>query len=72
MTEETEREKVAGFAWYCMGSCHGDWAPETEAIYNEVMRNDETFEFYRKQWLDFERWKRAPTPGQGFAFSNIR
>jgi hypothetical protein len=43
-----KREDVAAWAQYCTGSCHGDWSPEAEAIYGEVMHNDEAFEFYRK------------------------
>jgi hypothetical protein len=53
---ETEREEVAKFAQYCMGSCHGDWSPEAEGIYDEVMRDDAAFEHYREQ---LRRYKEA-------------
>lgn len=59
--KDYSREDVAVWARYCMGSCHGDWSPQAEAIYDEVMRNDETFEFYRKT---FEEPKRTVQPGE--------
>jgi hypothetical protein len=52
---DTNREAVAKFTQWCMGSCHGDWAPETEVIYDEVMGNDDTYEFYRREMEEYER-----------------
>ena len=47
MTEPT-REDVAHWAQYCMGSCYGDWSPEAEAMFDKVMRDDDTFAFYQQ------------------------
>jgi hypothetical protein len=54
-----ERQEVAEWARYCMGSCHGDWSPKTEAIYDEVMRDDAVFEFYRQTLADYKAHKAA-------------
>jgi hypothetical protein len=50
----SERHAVADFAQYCMGSCHGDWAPQTEASYDEVLRDDELYAHYRKQMRRYD------------------
>jgi hypothetical protein len=42
------RADVAWWAQYCMGSVHGDWSPEAEAIGNKVMHDDDTFLFYAR------------------------
>jgi hypothetical protein len=57
--KDYRREDVAKWARYCVGSCYGDWSPEAEAIYDEVMRNDETFEFYRKTLEEDAKWRRG-------------
>jgi hypothetical protein len=49
------REEIALWARYCMGSVHGDWSPQAEAIYDEVMNNDETLEFYLKTYRERQK-----------------
>jgi hypothetical protein len=50
-----ERNEVAVYAMYCMGSCHGDWAPVVDAEYLKVMTDDEAYQWRRDQWLDDKR-----------------
>ena len=40
---QTFREDVATFAAYCVGSCHGDWDPRTDAERERVMNDDIAF-----------------------------
>jgi hypothetical protein len=50
ITQEPTREDIALWAQYSRGTCHGDWAPETEAIYAKVMQDDAAFEFYLRSY----------------------
>lgn len=50
-----DRHAVAMFAMYWMGSALGDFAPATVAIYERVMLDDKTYEFYRSERDKAER-----------------
>jgi hypothetical protein len=47
------RVTIARFAQWCVGSCYGDWSPEHDAIFDEVLRDDATFEHYRAQYEEY-------------------
>jgi hypothetical protein len=53
------REEVAHWASYCMGSCHGDTAPETLAMFDKVMQDDETYAFYLRTFIEYNERRLA-------------
>ena len=56
------REEIAMFAAYCVGSCHGDWDPRTDAERERVMKNDIAFGWWRNE---HERYQSTSGPYLG-------
>lgn len=42
------REEIAMFAAYCVGSCHGDWDPRTDAERERVIEERYRFRLVAK------------------------
>ena len=61
------REEIATFAAYCVGSCHGDWDPRTDAERERVMKDDTAFDWWRDE---FERYGNAHETGEPYVGSD--
>ncbi len=53
---KTTREEIATFAAWCVGSCHGDWDPLTDAERERVMKDDIAFDWWS---AEFKRYRAA-------------
>ena len=51
---ENEREEVALFAMWCVGSCYGDFHPNTEREHKRVLNDDRVYAEWRERWVEFE------------------
>lgn len=55
-----DRESVASFAAWCMGSAHGDWDPRVAEEHQRVLADPAVYRRWRAEWLAFEAARRAP------------
>jgi hypothetical protein len=53
MEPKNEREEVAIFAGWCVGSCYGDWDPRTEREQERVLKDDSVYAVWRERWVEY-------------------
>ena len=51
--KEGERQMVAYFAGWCVGSCYGDWDTRTKREQERVLKDDSVYAVWRERWIEY-------------------